>query len=128
MPHLTIEYSANLADRADIAALVRAAHAALMESGLFEAGAPRVRAIPVAHHAIADLDPRNAFADAVLRMGEGRTKTQRKALGEALMAAMGAALKDALAEPYAALSLEIREIGGDMSWKRNSIHNRLRGR
>ena len=127
MPHLTIEYSANLAGQTDIAALCRAAHAALMASGLFEPGAPRVRALRCDDYAIADLAAENAFAAMVLRMGPGRSPADRAALGDRLMAAMAEPLAAVLAGPHFALSLEIVEIDAAMSWKRNTIHARLRG-
>ena len=127
MPHLTIEYSANLAGQVDMAALCRATHAALMASGLFEAGAPRVRAVVCDDYAIADLAPENAFVAMVLRMGPGRSAADRKALGDRLMAAVAVVLAAPLATQNFALSLEIVEIDAAMSWKRNTMHARLRG-
>lgn len=62
MPHLTIEYSANLAQRTDLDALCLALHQAMQDSGLFELGAIRVRTLEAAHYAVADLLPENAFA------------------------------------------------------------------
>lgn len=127
MPHLTIEYSANLDSRADIAALCQALQGALMASGLFEPGAPRIRALRCDTYAIADLAPENAFADMMLRMGAGRSEADRKALGDRLMAVATLVLAVPLQGPHFALSLEISEIGAEMSWKRNTMHARLRG-
>jgi 5-carboxymethyl-2-hydroxymuconate isomerase len=127
MPHLTITCSANLAGLTDLDALCRVAHAALMANGLFEPGAPRVRVILCEQYAIADLHPANAFADATLRMGAGRSPDQRKELGEDLMMAMGVHFTDLLEGGHFALSLDIQEIEAAMSWKRNAIHARLRG-
>lgn len=123
MPHLTVELSAHLADRAE--ALVLALHGTLMGSGLFEPGAPRVRVLVAQAAAIADLHPENAFADAVLRMGAGRAEADRRALGERLLAALGEVCADRMAQGHTALSVEVVEIG--MSWKRNTIHARLKG-
>jgi len=128
MPHLTLEYSANLEGRADITALCRALHAAVMSSGLFELGAVRVRAFAAQHFAIADLDRRNSFIDMSFRIGEGRSAADKKAAGEAIFAAATAHCTALLAEPYFALSLEIREIDAELSWKKNAIHPRLRGK
>ena len=107
--------------------LCHAAHEALMASGLFEAGAPRVRAVACDAYAIADLAPANAFAAMVLRMGQGRSVADRKALGDRLMAAVAVVLAGPLATQHFALSLEIVEIDAAMSWKRNTMHARLRG-
>ena len=128
MPHLTLEYSANLEGRADIAALCRELRAAVMASGLFELGAVRVRAFAAQHYAIADLDPRNSFIDMSFRIGEGRSTTDRKAAGDRIFAAATKHCAELLAEPHFALSLEIREIDAELSWKKNAIHPRLRGK
>ena len=45
MPHLTVEYSANLEDRTDLDALCAALLETVLETGLFEVGAVRVRAL-----------------------------------------------------------------------------------
>lgn len=128
MPHLALEYSANLEGKADIAALCRAVHAAVMASGLFELGAVRVRAFAAQHYAVADLDPRNSFIDMSFRIGEGRTPADVKAAGERIFAAATKHCSGLLAEPHFALSLEIRQINSELSWKKNAIHPRLRGK
>jgi 5-carboxymethyl-2-hydroxymuconate isomerase len=127
VPHLTIEYSANLEPGGNIAGLCAALSAGLLESGLFETGAVRVRARPCPHYAIADGLARNGFADMVLRMGKGRSAAERQSVGQALMAVAQAHFATELAAPHFALSLEVVEIG-ELSWKANAIHPRLRMR
>ena len=73
MPHLTIEYSANLDPTGDLAGLCLRLRMALLQTGLAEEGALRVRALPCPHYAVADLLPENAFAALVLRIGAGRS-------------------------------------------------------
>lgn len=128
MPHLSVEYSANLDGRADIAGLCERLLAAVLETGLFEVGAVRVRALRAEHYAIADRLPENAFVDLNFRIGTGRTLDERKRAGEAIFAAAQEVLAPLLAAPHFALSLEIREIDSELSWKRNAIHPRLRGK
>ena len=41
MPHLTVEYSANLDDQIDIQKLVEAVHQAALRTGVFEVAAVR---------------------------------------------------------------------------------------
>ena len=127
MPHLSIEYSSNLQGREKLRALCEALQRALLESGLFELGALRVRAYPCDAYAIADRHPDNAFADLRLRIGQGRSVLERQSLGRALMAVAEAHFAVELARPHFALSLEIVEIDGKFSWKANAIHPRLRG-
>lgn len=126
MPHLRIEYSANLEGRADIGGLCAALHQAIAETGLFEAGAPRVRAFAAAHYAIADRDPQNAFVDLEFRVGQGRQPEDLRRAGDRIFAAASVVLKPVLDAPHFALSLEIRTIDSGLSWKRNTMHARLR--
>jgi len=126
MPHLTMEYSANLEANADLTALCGAIHDAIMGTGLFELGAVRVRALRAEHYAVADRVAQNAFLDMVFRIGVGRSEDDRKRTGEAIFAAATAFLAPLFATPHFALSLEIREIDPVLSWKKNAIHPRLR--
>ncbi len=45
MPPITLQYSANLDNRVQMASLCKIAKAAMMETGVFEPGAIRVRAV-----------------------------------------------------------------------------------
>lgn len=126
MPHLTLEYSANLDGQVDFDALCRALLAALLDSGLVERGAPRVRAIRCDAYAIADALPQNGFIDMSLRLGAGRSHDEKRRLGEALVAAAQDCLAPLFAQPHFALSLELRDIDPDLSWKLNTMHARLR--
>ena len=126
MPHIAIEYSANLDGHADLQGLCDAVHAAALSTGFFELGAVRVRAIRCETYAIADRLPDNAFAHIVLRLGRGRSLADKKAIGDAIFAAADAFLAPLMATPHFALSFEIVEIDGDLSWKKNAIHPRTR--
>ncbi|CAN7597129.1 5-carboxymethyl-2-hydroxymuconate Delta-isomerase [Pararhizobium sp. LjRoot255] len=128
MPHLTVEYSANLESRADLGALCGTLLETILETGLFEVGAVRVRALKAEHYAIADRLAENSFVDLNFRVGKGRSTDERKRTGEALFAAASAALAPLFDTPHFALSLEIREINAELSWKKNAIHPRLRGK
>lgn len=126
MPHLTIEYSANLEGQSDLGALCQCLRDVMLASGLFEIGAVRVRARPCPHFAIADMLPENAFADMILRIGTGRSEDEKKAVGTALMRAAESHFAAQFAAPHFALSLEVQEISARFSWKTNAIHPRLR--
>jgi len=126
MPHLTVEYSANVEERADIGGLCDRLLRAVLKTGLFEVGAVRVRAIRCERYAIADAAPDNAFVDLSLRIGQGRSLADKKLVGETIFAAAGEALAPLFESPHFALSLEIREIDRELSWRRNAMHARLR--
>ena len=128
MPHLTLEYSANLENAVDVKAMCKLLRDTLVETQLFELGAIRVRALRADVFVVADDLPQNSFLDAHLRIGAGRKPEEKKRVGEALMAVMNEFLQAKFETPHFALSLEIREIDAQLSWKKNAIHPRLRDR
>jgi 5-carboxymethyl-2-hydroxymuconate isomerase len=126
MPHVTMEYSANLESQVDMTEVCKLVHATGLETGLFELGAVRVRALRADHYAVADLLPENSFIDVSIRIGLGRSDEDKKRLGQAISDAMIEFLAPQLAEPHFALSIEVREINSPLSWKTNAIHPRIR--
>ena len=127
MPHFSIEYSANLDERVDMQALCALISRTVLETGLFEVGAVRVRAFRAEAYSIADALSENGFIDMSFRIGQGRTDEEKRRTGEAIFKAVGDYLAPLFDTPHFALSLEIREIDPDLSWKKNAIHPRLRG-
>ena len=128
MPHFSIEYSANLDQTVDMMEICGLVSRTILETGLFEMGAVRVRAFRAEAYAIADGLAQNGFIDMSFRIGRGRSAEERKRTGEAIFAAVSQHLEALFATPHFALSLEIREIDAELSWKKNAIHPRLRGK
>jgi 5-carboxymethyl-2-hydroxymuconate isomerase len=126
MPHFTIEYSANLDDRVDMAEVVEVVRKAAVETGIFPLGGIRVRAIRCEHYAIADGNPHLGFLAMVLRLGEGRDLATRKKAGEHIFKALSAHLDPVFAETKFALSFDMQINDKDTSWKRNNIHEALK--
>ena len=128
MPHFSIEYSANLDQTVDMMEICELVSRTILETGLFEMGAVRVRAFRAEAYAIADGLAQNGFIDMSFRIGRGRSAEERKRTGEAIFAAVSQHLEALFATPHFALSFEIREIDAELSWKKNAIHPRLRGK
>jgi 5-carboxymethyl-2-hydroxymuconate isomerase len=126
MPHFTIEYSANLDARVDMAEVVEVVRKAAVETGIFPLGGIRVRAIRCEHYAIADGNPHLGFLAMVLRLGEGRDLATRKKAGEHIFKALSAHLDPVFAETKFALSFDMQINDKDTSWKRNNIHEALK--
>jgi 5-carboxymethyl-2-hydroxymuconate isomerase len=124
---MAIEYSANLDGPLDMNELCALISRTILDTGLFEKGAVRVRAFRADAYAVADLLPENGFIDMNFRIGEGRSAEEKKRVGEAIFSAVADRLAKLFATPHFALSLEIREIDAKLSWKKNAIHSRLRG-
>jgi 5-carboxymethyl-2-hydroxymuconate isomerase len=126
MPHFTIEYSANLDVRVDMAEVVEVVRKAAVETGIFPLGGIRVRAVRCEHYAIADGNPHLGFLAMVLRLGEGRDLATRKKAGEHIFKALSAHLDPVFAETKFALSFDMQINDKDTSWKRNNIHDALK--
>ncbi len=124
MPHIIIEYSANLDGRLDVKSLVDEVHQAVIASGLFELPAIRTRAVRRDVFRVADGDARNGFVHITARIRQGRTADQRKSLGQGLLAAANRRLEPAFAAQPLALTVEVHEIDPEMTFRRNSIRER----
>ncbi len=121
MPHVIVEYSANLEPRADIAGLVDGLHSATYATGLFELPAIRVRAAPRAVYRVADGNPANAFVHAIARIRQGRTLEQRQGLGRALLAATETALAGILAETPIGITIEVIEMDETTLFRKSTL-------
>jgi 5-carboxymethyl-2-hydroxymuconate isomerase len=126
MPHFTIEYSANLDSRVDMAGVVEVVRKAAVETGIFPLGGIRVRAVRCEHFAIADGNPDYGFLDMVLRLGEGRDLATRKKAGDNVFKALSAYLDPVFATSKFALSFDMQINDKETSWKRNNIHEALK--
>lgn len=128
MPHLSIEYSAGLEARVDMAAVCKALHGAMVAAGIFPLAGIRVRAHRADYAIVADGLPENDFAALTLSVGAGRDTATLKQAGDAIFAVAQSALAGPLATQHFALSLEIRVIDPELSWKDTPIHARLSGK
>jgi 5-carboxymethyl-2-hydroxymuconate isomerase len=126
MPHFTIEYSANLDGRLDMAKVVELVRKAAAETGIFPIGGIRVRAIRCEHYAIADGSARSGFLAMLLRLGEGRDLAARKKAGEHIFKALSSHLDPVFASSRFALSFDMQINDKETSWKRNNIHEALK--
>jgi len=126
MPHFTLEYSANLDSRVDMAKVVETVRKAAVETGIFPVGGIRVRAVRCEHFAIADGNPHLGFLAMVLRLGEGRDLATRQKAGEHVFRALSDHLDPVFAASKFALSFDIQINDKEMSWKRNNIHEALK--
>ena len=123
MPHLTVEYSANLEPELDATRLVETVHEAALSTGIFPEGGIRTRAARRDIYVIADGHSDNAFVHLAIRIGAGRSPDSRKQAGQTIFAALTQALDDTYAARPLGISMEMTESNPDMSWKRNNLHD-----
>ena len=126
MPHITIDYSGNLEEAVDIAALCELLRKTGIETGVFPMAGIRVRALRADHVAIADGDPHHGYIDISVRLRGGRSFEARKMATERLFAAAREFLAPALASRPMALSMEMRDIDPELSPKLNTIRDHLK--
>ncbi|WP_306143313.1 5-carboxymethyl-2-hydroxymuconate isomerase [Roseibium sp. MMSF_3412] len=125
MPHITIEYSANLDERTDIQALCEALRAEAAGIEAFPAPGIRVRALRADHFSIADGDPKHAFIDISVRLRAGRPQEVKEDAVKRLFQAAQDFLKPVLETSSLALSLEMRDIDPDLSPKTGTIREHM---
>lgn len=125
MPHLVLEYSANLEGTLDIGELVRVVHETALETGVFPLGGIRTRAERRDIYRIADGNPENRFVHLTARIGTGRTLEARQEAGDIIFAALCGALQSVFDIYPLAISFEVQEAHPQLNFKKNNIHKKL---
>jgi 5-carboxymethyl-2-hydroxymuconate isomerase len=131
VPHLTLEYSANLAGAESIDELCKTLARCLdtqreNEQRVYPLGGIRVRALRCEQYCIADGRADAAFLHANLKIAAGRSDTAKKATGDALFDAIKQHFAAEFEKHGLALSLEINEFSEAGTWKHNNLHARLK--
>ena len=128
MPHLIVEYSANLEHDLDPHALAAAIHQAALETGVFPIGGLRTRLARRDVYVIGDGHPDNRFIHVQARIGTGRAADVRAQAAEHIFAALKAATAAIFATRPLGLTLEIVEIDPVGSLKHNNLHTIIAAR
>jgi 5-carboxymethyl-2-hydroxymuconate isomerase len=129
MPHLNIQYTANLDALTDMGQQLCNTLAATLvalrgEDGvapLFPVAGTRVMAWPAPHFAVADGKPGRAFIYMNLLITPGRSEALKKRTGDALLAAASAHLDAVFAQHAVGLTLQIDEGAPVYEGKRNNL-------
>jgi 5-carboxymethyl-2-hydroxymuconate isomerase len=124
MPHVIIEYSANIEAEIAPQRLVEELHQAAIASGIAEPVAVRTRLMRREHHRIGDGAPENAFVHIDIRARKGRTLEQKKAAVQALYDQANKTLDAVFRARPLALTVEIHEIDPETRLLRNGMRER----
>lgn len=127
MPHIQIDYSANLESRLDVAGLCRVLRDAAVATGILPLAGIRVRAIRAEHVVIADGNPDHAYVDISVRLRGGRTEAAKADATASIFAAADAFCAPVMATSSLMLSMEMRDIDPTLSPKASSIRDYLPG-
>ena len=124
MPHVIVEYSANI--EADIAPqrLVEEIHQAAIASGIAEPVAVRTRLKRREHYRVGDGAPENAFVHIDIRGRKGRPLEQKKAAVQAVYDQANKTLDPVFKARPLALTVEFHEIDSDTRLLRNGMRER----
>lgn len=119
MPHIVIEYSANVAEHHDIDALVDDVHRAALAHGLPDVTALRTRALVSEHYRAMTGDPSFAFVAIRCRIGPGRdAEAKRSFITQVLDAAEASVHGTPLAIAW---SIELTELDPEFRLNRNHV-------
>lgn len=126
MPHIAVDYSANMETRTDIAKLCDHLRQATIATGVFPMPGIRVRAFCADHVSIADGDDQHGYVDISVRLREGRDIDTRKAAAQAIFDSAQSFLAPVMAQHSIALSLEMRNIDAELSPKAGTIRQYIK--
>ncbi len=125
MPHVVVEYSANIAAEADIPGLLQAIARTIRQADVFPVAGIRVRALEYRDYVIADDDPDYAFVAITARVAKGRPEADRRRTFDAVFEAVKAHLKPVNVRKFVALSLDVEEFGDRLAYKDNRLHEKF---
>ena len=125
MPHLTIDYSANVEPDVDIGGLCNTLRDVAASIDAFPLAGVKVRAVRVEHYAIADGNPEHGFIDISVRIREGRDMETKQNAAQKIFDAANEFVADVMQRRSLALSLELRDIDAALSPKSGSIRKYL---
>ena len=128
MPHLIVEYSANIEDQIALDALLDTLHACALRTGVFPLGGLRVRAHRAAAYRIADKAPENGFVHVTALIGHGRPLDVQQRAAEELFAVLTAHLDELFAKSPLAISLNVQEFHPVLNFKKNNLHEYVKRR
>ena len=125
MPHLMIDYSANVEPDVDIGGLCNTLRYVAASIDAFPLAGVKVRAVRVEHYAIADGNPEHGFIDISVRIREGRDMETKQNAAQKIFDAANEFVADVMRRRSLALSLELRDIDAALSPKSGSIRKYL---
>ena len=128
MPHLIVEYSANIEEQIALDALLDKLHTCALGTGVFPLGGLRVRAHRADHFRIADKAPDNGFVHVTALIGHGRPLDVQQRAAEELFAVLTKHLEPLYEKSPLALSLNVQEFHPVLNFKKNNLHEYVKRR
>ncbi|MCG8604712.1 5-carboxymethyl-2-hydroxymuconate Delta-isomerase [bacterium] len=121
MPHLTLEYSANINQSVDFKALFLRLHQVLAEVGSIDIENCKSRAFKCKNYHIARGENAHAFVHLEVCFLEGRSLSVRQLLGKSLLEIMDEIYKPSLDALNLQITVEVKDIQKALYFKRTSV-------
>ena len=128
MPHILIDYSANLDADLDLRDLARAVHERALATGVFPIGGTRTRIERREIYVIGDGHPENRYIHVQARIGVGRSPEVRQRVAEEMFAVVKDFTAGIFANKPLGLTLEIVEIDPVGALRHNNLHEIIAAR
>ena len=128
MPHVIVEYSANIEDKIRVPQLLATLHETMDQTGIAEIAGLRTRAERRDDFRIADNHASNGFVAIIVRIAQGRPLEARKMVLEKVTAAVNKHLETVFATTPLALSVEVQEIDPVLRVNRSNIRDWMKTR
>ncbi len=125
MPHLWIEYSANLDPHLEVDNFLHHVHGEVVADGVFPLAGLRTRAVRVEHYVIADDHPDNAFVHIVLRTLPGRDPSSKKASTDRLFESIRRCLAPLSMRLPLAISMHVEESDPDYGYRVSNYRDHM---
>jgi 5-carboxymethyl-2-hydroxymuconate isomerase len=124
MPHVIVEYSANIEAEVLPEDLLDDIHRAALASGIAEPVAVRTRLKRREHYRVGDGSPENAFVHIDIRARKGRPLEQKKHAVQTIYDQANKTLEPVFRARPLALTVEIHEIDPETRLLRNGMRER----
>jgi 5-carboxymethyl-2-hydroxymuconate isomerase len=128
MPHVIVEYSANIEDAIRPVALLKVLQDAAVSTGVAELAGFRCRAARREQVRVADNHPDNGFIAIYVRVAQGRPAELRRKLTETVFAATQKYLEPVYATTPLVVSCEVQEIDPNFRLQHSNIRDWMKKR
>lgn len=110
MPHMTLQYTANVTQEMDFPALFLDLHRVVSDVAGIRIGNCKSRAVRLEHFCVGQGDPTGGFVHLDVRFLEGRTLEVKGALGRALLKTLEVAYGPSIDQHDLQITVEIQDI------------------
>lgn len=123
MPHIQIDYTANLADAVKDGRLVDRVHQAAIDTGIFPVWGIRTFGRVLSDYRVGNAQADNGFVNVTVRIAPGRDLALRQRIRQALFDAMLQAMGPLFAYHRLGCQLEVTEFDAEVSIYQNNLAN-----